>query len=72
MIDIQLPDGSKRNMPDVCTIADVAASIGPGLARAAVAGKRNGAVVDLTQVLNADDKVEIIEINSESAIIFSR
>ena len=39
MISIQLPDGSKREFPGPVTIADVAASIGTGLAKAALAGR---------------------------------
>ena len=39
MISITLPDGSKREFPGPVTVADVAASIGPGLAKSALAGK---------------------------------
>jgi threonyl-tRNA synthetase len=44
MIQITLPDGSNREYPGPVTVADVAASIGPGLAKAALAGKVDGKV----------------------------
>jgi threonyl-tRNA synthetase len=43
---ITLPDGSRREYPQPLTVADIAASIGPGLARAALAGRVNGKLVD--------------------------
>ena len=46
MINITLPDGSKREFPGPVTVAEVAASIGAGLAKAALAGKVDGKVVD--------------------------
>ena len=46
MISIQLPDGSKREFPGPVTVAEVAASIGAGLAKAALAGKVNGKMDD--------------------------
>ena len=46
MPDIKLPDGSIRSFANPVTIAEVAASIGAGLARAALAGKVDGALVD--------------------------
>ena len=46
MINITLPDGSVRNFESVPTVFDVAASIGAGLAKAALAGKVDGALVD--------------------------
>ena len=39
MVSIQLPDGSRREFPGPVTVAEVAASIGPGLAKAAIAGR---------------------------------
>ena len=48
MISIQLPDGSKREFAGPVTVADVAASIGPGLAKAAVAGRVGDKLVDTT------------------------
>jgi hypothetical protein len=46
MISIQLPDGSHRSFDGPVTVAEVAASIGPGLAKAALAGKVDGQLVD--------------------------
>ncbi|MEM9693298.1 MAG: threonine--tRNA ligase [Myxococcota bacterium] len=51
MISVSLPDGSERSLPDGSTAADLAADIGPGLAKAAVAAKVDGAVVDLSRPL---------------------
>ena len=48
MISVELPDGSARSLEDGATSADLAASIGPGLAKAAVAAKIGDDVVDLT------------------------
>ena len=46
MIQITLPDASKREFPQSVTVAEVAASIGTGLAKAALGGKVDGKVVD--------------------------
>jgi len=46
MIHITLPDGSKREFPGPLSVADVAASIGAGLAKAALAGKVDGQLRD--------------------------
>ena len=46
-MNVQLPDGSVREVPDNATVADVAASIGRRLAKDALAGKVNGKVVDV-------------------------
>jgi len=47
MIAVKLPDGSVRQLEDGASAADLAAQIGPGLAKAAVAAKVNGEVIDL-------------------------
>lgn len=60
MIQITLPDGSRREYPAPVTVADVAASIGAGLAKAALAGKVDGKVVDTTYTIAADAKVSIL------------
>src|SRR6478609_6697449 len=60
MISITLPDGSRREYPNPVTVADVAASIGPGLAKAALAGKVDGKVVDLTYTVDHDAPVAIV------------
>ena len=60
MIQITLPDGSRREYPEPVTVADVAASIGPGLAKAALAGKVNGKVVDTTYTIPDGAQVAIV------------
>jgi threonyl-tRNA synthetase len=60
MINITLPDGSQRQFPAPVTVADVAASIGAGLAKAALAGKVDGNVVDTNFRIEKDAKLAII------------
>ncbi|MGH8207506.1 MAG: TGS domain-containing protein, partial [Steroidobacteraceae bacterium] len=57
---ITLPDGSQRSYERAVTIAEVAASIGSGLARAALAGRVNGKLVDTSFVLDQDAAVSIV------------
>src|SRR3954468_4323350 len=60
MIHITLPDGSRREYPGPVSVADVAASIGPGLAKAAIAGKVDGKVVDTSHTIAADARLAIL------------
>ncbi len=60
MIQITLPDGSKRDYPDPVTVAEVAASIGAGLAKAALAGKVDGKVVDTSFTITQNSPLSII------------
>lgn len=60
MIEVTLPDGSKREFDAQVTVGDVAASIGAGLARAALAGKVNGKLVDLSAPITENSTVAII------------
>ncbi|HEX7384665.1 MAG TPA: TGS domain-containing protein, partial [Burkholderiaceae bacterium] len=60
MISIQLPDGSRREYPNPPTVAEVAASIGPGLAKAAVAGRVDGRLVDTGFRIERDAPVAIV------------
>ncbi len=60
MITITLPDGAKREYAPNTTIGDVAASIGAGLAKAALAGKVDGKLVDLSYPIAADAALEIV------------
>lgn len=60
MINITLPDGSIRQYPAPITVAQIAASIGTGLAKATVAGKVNGHLVDASDPINEDAHVQII------------
>ena len=57
---IRLPDGSERSFENAVTVADVAASIGAGLARAALAGKVNGTLVDTSYLIEANADLAII------------
>lgn len=60
MIEVTLPDGSKREFNSPVTVGDVAASIGAGLARAALAGKVNGKLVDLSHPITENSTVLIV------------
>jgi threonyl-tRNA synthetase len=57
---ITLPDGSKREYPEALTVAQVAASIGAGLAKAALAGRVNGRLVDTSTTIDTDVELAII------------
>ncbi|HTN66058.1 MAG TPA: threonine--tRNA ligase [Burkholderiaceae bacterium] len=60
MISIRLPDGSQRQFEAPVTVAQVAASIGAGLAKAALAGKVDGTVVDTSFLIERDAELAII------------
>jgi len=60
MIHITLPDGSQRQFPAPLTVAEVAASIGAGLAKAALAGKVDGKVVDTGYTIEKDASLAIL------------
>jgi threonyl-tRNA synthetase len=60
MISIQLPDGSKRDFPGPVTVGEVAASIGAGLAKAALGGRVDGHLVDLSHRIERDAQVAIV------------
>lgn len=60
MPTITLPDGSQRHYDAPATLAQIAADIGPGLAKAAVAGRIDGREVDLCLTVEADARVELI------------
>jgi threonyl-tRNA synthetase len=60
MISIQLPDGSKREFADPPTVGDVAAAIGAGLAKAALGGRVDGKLVDLSHRIEHDAQVAIV------------
>jgi threonyl-tRNA synthetase len=57
---IRLPDGSQKSFPHPVTVAEVAQAIGPGLARAALAGKVNGRLVDTSHRIEADADLAIV------------
>ena len=64
MVSIQLPDGSRKDFPGPVTVAQVAESIGPGLAKAALAGRvgsgEAGRTVDTSYVLDHDERLSIL------------
>jgi len=60
MISISLPDGSVRSFAEPITVAELAAAIGPGLAKAALAGRVNGKLVDTSHRIEHDATVSII------------
>lgn len=60
MTVVRLPDGSERIFDQPVTILDVASSIGPGLARAAIAGKVDGKLVDVYSQIKDDSELAII------------
>ena len=63
---ITLPDGSVREVEPGTTPADIAAAIGPGLAKAAMAARVNGEVRDLTRPLEGDSELALITARDEA------
>jgi threonyl-tRNA synthetase len=57
---ITLPDGKQKIFDQPVTVADIAAGIGPGLAKAALAGKVNGRLVDTSAIVDHDAAVSIV------------
>jgi len=68
MITITLPDNSTKTFDDPPSVRDVAASIGAGLAKAAIAGKVDGKLVDLSRSVDHDARVEIVTEKSPEAL----
>jgi threonyl-tRNA synthetase len=68
MIEVTLPDGSKRPFDHPVTVQDVAASIGAGLAKATLAGKVDGRLVDASFPIDHDARVEIVTEKSPEAL----
>ena len=66
LLKITLPDGSVREMPAGSTPADVAAAIGPGLAKAALAARIDGELVDLTRPFTADAQLALVTARDEA------
>jgi len=69
---ITLPDGSKREFEHPVTVLAVAQSIGPGLAKATLAGKVNGELVDASYEINDDAAVAIITSKNKEALALMR
>ena len=68
MIEITLPDGSKRPFDHPVSVQDVAASIGAGLAKATLAGKVDGKLVDASFPIEHDARLEIVTEKSPEAL----
>ena len=68
MIQITLPDGSRREFENAPSVHEVAVSIGPGLAKAALAGRVDGKLVDLGRTIEHDARLEIITEKSPEAL----
>src|SRR5258706_14063507 len=68
MPNIRLPDGSSKSFPQPVTVAEVAQSIGAGLARAALAGKVNGKLVDTSFRIEADADLAIVTDKSPEGV----
>jgi threonyl-tRNA synthetase len=68
MISITLPDGSQKEFENPVTVQDVAAAIGPGLAKATLAGKVDGRLVDASHVVDHDASLEIVTGKSPEAL----
>ncbi|MBP0601576.1 threonine--tRNA ligase [Aeromonas sanarellii] len=65
---ITLPDGSQRQFPHAVSVMDVAADIGPGLAKACIAGRVNGELVDACELIEADASLAIITAKDEEGL----
>ena len=68
MIQITLPDNSRREFPGPVSVAEVAQSIGPGLAKMTVAGKVDGRLVDASDVIDHDARLQIITPKDEEGL----
>jgi len=68
MINITLPDGSIRHYENPPSIMDVARDIGPGLARATIAGKVNGTLADACDVIEHDAHLQLITAKDEAGL----
>ncbi len=65
---ISLPDGSQRSFDHPVTVFEVAADIGPGLAKAALAGKVNGELVDTSHIIDEDTQLSIVTSRDEEGL----
>ncbi len=65
---ITLPDGSKRSFDNPVSVLDVANDIGPGLAKATVAGKVNGELVDAVDIIEHDADLQILTVKDEEGL----
>ena len=65
---ITLPDGSKREFAQPVSVMEVAQDIGPGLAKATLAGRVNGDMVDASQIIESDAELSIITSRDEDGL----
>lgn len=65
---ITLPDGSQRQFAHAVSVMDVAADIGPGLAKACIAGRVNGELVDACELIETDASLAIITAKDEEGL----
>ena len=65
---VTLPDGSERKFDQAITVMDVAADIGPGLAKATLAGKVNGELVDASYLIEEDIELAIVTERDDEAL----
>ena len=72
MPTVTLPDGSRRQFDQPVSVFEVAADIGPGLAKAALAGKVDGVLVDASHVIEQDAELAIITSKNEEALELMR
>ncbi|MDX1345869.1 MAG: threonine--tRNA ligase, partial [Sedimenticolaceae bacterium] len=68
MPQITLPDGSSRSFDRPVSVAEIASDIGPGLAKATLAGKVDGKLVDASHVIDRDAEVAIVTSRDEEAL----
>jgi len=69
---ITLPDGTQRSFDTPLTVMDVASDIGPGLAKATLAGRVNGELVDASTLISDDAEVSIVTSKNEEALELMR
>ncbi len=69
---ITLPDGAKRQYDHPVTALDVAADIGPGLAKAALAARLDGALIDLSHVIETDATLAMVTAKDDDALALIR
>ena len=65
---ITLPDSSKREFANPVTVYDVAMDIGPGLAKAALAGRVNGEMVDTSFLISEDAELALVTARDEAGV----
>ena len=68
MIQITLPDGSQRDFPGPMTVAEVAAAIGAGLAKAALGGKVDGKLVDTSHRMDGNCALAIVTAKDDEGL----